>query len=158
MIQMPPINLVRLSNVANLLLNDVLAASADIEKMQGRTGVAICVADHGGFPHAVISLGEAPSEEKRRKYFELAPRKCRDLSVLMSASDAMTTRVYKNDDYERFVGATAGSLWLYGTSGFIGELDEVVSIGVSVGMGDLSLQAARSIGKNNQYPKILERV
>ncbi len=154
---MAELDIKRLVIVAEVVVSHVLRLSKNIEKMRDRTGIAICVADMGGFPHAVFAVGVAPSEEKRRKYFALAQKKCSDASVLV-VYGKLTTRAYRNDEFERYVGAVVGKNWVWGSSAFIGDLDEVVSLGIAVGMGDITPEAAVVHSKENPYQFILLEV
>jgi hypothetical protein len=154
---MPELNIERAVQLAKILVKEVIADSKGIEKMQGRTCVAICIADHGGFPIAVFLIGTPASPQKGRDYFEMAQKKCRDLAVLI-LSGARSTRAYKDDAWDRYPGGVAGKSLLISTSGFTGNQDENISAGILVGLNDLKVTEAVAICVDNPHPQTLRRV
>lgn len=151
------LNISRLVEIAKIVIDEVLACSKNIEAMQGRTGVYVCVADTDGITRALMSVGNLPSREKRRKYSMIAQKKCYDLALLGRMS-AETTRAYADDALERYVGGIVGCDFLYATSGFTGDLDEVCSLAIAVGMGDVNRDQAFITGRLNPHQAILLRV
>jgi hypothetical protein len=144
--------------ISKVVIEEVIACSKDIEAMQGREGAYVCVSDLlDGTPRALINVGDVPSQEKRRRYCAIAQKKCYDLSLLFRAG-AKTTRAYADDTLERYVGGVVGYAFVVATSGFTGDLDEVCSLGIAVGMNDLTREEAFQIAEQNPHKAILRRV
>lgn len=151
------LNIGRLVEIAKIVVDEVLACSKNIEAMQGRAGVYVCVADIDGITRALMSVGNLPSQEKRRKYSMIAQKKCYDLALLGRMS-AETTRAYADDALERYVGGIVGCDFLYATSGFTGDIDEICSLAIAVGMRDLVRVQVMYLARDNPHQAILRRV
>lgn len=151
---MAQINTARLAEIANIVIREVLACSKDIPEMQGREGVYVCVTDTDGTPHALFRVLEPPTREKGRKYCQIAQKKCADLA-LMRLANVRTTRAFRDGVLERYTGGIVGEDFIFAVSGYTGDLDEICSLAIAVGMQDITREQALQIGVDNPHQAIL---
>jgi hypothetical protein len=148
--------------ISKVVIEEVIACSKNIEAMQGRQGAYVCASDFNGTTRALIATGAIPNPEKRRKYCRIAQKKCYDLALLdlllVGRPSVKSTRAYADPEVERYVGGIVGASLVFATSGFTGDLDEVCSLGIAVGMNDLTREEAFQIAEQNPHKAILRRV
>jgi hypothetical protein len=140
----------RLVQISKVVIEEVIACSKNIEAMQGRQGAYVCASDFNGTARALIATGAIPNPEKRRKYCRIAQKKCYDLALLdlllVGRPSVKSTRAYADPEVERYVGGIVGASLVFATSGFTGDLDEVVKLHRWLKTGSLALRCPHPSG------------
>ncbi len=114
----------------------------------GREGGYLCVADRKGLPVFLVRMGEIP-EEKLNQYYTNALEKALRLSYAHAFDGHMLSRQSRNEARQRWTGAVSGTIWIWSFSGFPEDCDEIFTVALALGYGDISYIEALRLLRHN---------
>lgn len=110
----------------------------------GRAGGYLCVADRKGLPVFLDRLGEIP-EEKLNQYYTNALEKALRLSYAWLFAGHNLSRDSRDESRQRWIGAVVGNLWIWSFSGFPEDCDEIFTVALALGYGDITYGACQRL-------------
>jgi len=107
----------------------------------GRAGGYLVVADKKGLPVFLDRIGEIP-EEKLNQYYTNALEKALRLSYAQFFAGHSLSRDSRDENRQRWIGAVAGTSWLWSFSGFPEDCDEAFTTALALSYGDITYYQA----------------
>jgi|SRR3989344_3981170 len=119
--------------------NSILISMLEIlgPDLEGRAGGYLVVADEKGLPVFLDRLGEIP-EEKLNQYYTNALEKALRLSHVQQFAGHSLSRDSRDEKRQRWTGAAVGKNWIWSFSGFPEDCDEIFTVSLALGYGDLT--------------------
>ncbi len=135
-----------------VILEHLLKALQNDEKMKGRLGCVLNLASPKGVPLLLLTVGIV-SDEKHPAYCRFAQEKAARLALLAQYAGHSLSRQSADEKLERYPGAVLGHHFIHSTSAFPADVDEMYSAAQAVAMNDLTMAEARIMIQqtNNKY-------